>query len=421
MSIDFTLTEAQRALQMSTRELARTVLSDVAEQVRHLPTPEERFAATRPVYEQLVKAGLLRQLVPAPAGGEGGGMVDMAIVAEELYAVDASVSLTAFASLLGLLPVLLGGSPEQVQQFLPPFLSGDGAPLAGFCHSEPGGIANFDAAPPAAGVRTTARLDGEEWVINGEKRWVSSGTGWDGRGADLLTVVCRTAEDPGTPADQALSVIIVPGPAEGFVAGPAIDMVGHRAHLAPSFRFDNVRVAAANVIGGVGAGKALVEGSFAGTAALVGIFGAALMRAAFEFTLDFARREHRAGPQPIVDYQAVGYALADAKTRIEAVRWLSLRACHGLDTQEPAALELAVQAKIFGSETAVAVITDLMRVVGIESYDADNPLGRLLQDALALPIFDGGNLGVRRRQLHQLFRSPDYDPLATITPAPAAS
>src|SRR5258707_15808163 len=96
---------------------------------------------------------------------------------------------------------------------------------------------------------------------------------------------------------------------------------------------------------------------------------------------------------------------------IEATRYLSWRACHAVDTQSPAADELAIQAKIYGSETAVRVITDLMRVVGIDSYDHEAPLGRLLQDALALPIFDGGNMGIRRRQLHNLLKRPDYDAL----------
>ena len=96
---------------------------------------------------------------------------------------------------------------------------------------------------------------------------------------------------------------------------------------------------------------------------------------------------------------------------IEAVRYLSWRACHAVDTQSPAADELAIQAKIYGSETAVRVIVDLMRVVGTDSYDREAPLGRLLQDALALPILGGGNMGVRRRQLHNLLKRPDYDAL----------
>ncbi|MNV29101.1 Acyl-CoA dehydrogenase, short-chain specific [compost metagenome] len=127
--------------------------------------------------------------------------------------------------------------------------------------------------------------------------------------------------------------------------------------------------------------------------------------------MHFAKTQCRGGALPIIEHQAVGYALADAKTAIEASRYLNWRACHALDTQSPAALELALQAKIYGSETAVRVITDLMRVVGIDSYDHDLPLAGMLQDALVLPLFDGGNMGVRRRQLHELLRSPDYDPL----------
>jgi alkylation response protein AidB-like acyl-CoA dehydrogenase len=419
MAIDFTLTAEQRRLQLSVRELAQKVLGDVDEQLRHITDPDERFAATRPAYEQLVRAGLLQQLIPAPAGGKGEGIVELAVVAEELHAVDPGVSLTMFASLLGLLPMLLGGDPEQIQRHLPPFLAGTGAPLAAFCFSEPGGSANFDAPAPADGVRTTARLDGGEWVINGAKRWVSSGSGWDGAGADLLTVVCRTDTRPETAPDQALSVILVPRPVSGFGYDGAIDMLGHRGHLAPTFRLDDVRVPKDNVIGQAGAGKALVEGSFTATAALVGVFGVAMMRAAFDYAWRFACTENRGGAVPIIDHQAVGYALADAKTRIEAARYLSWKACHALDTQSPHALELAVQAKIFGSETAVSVITELMRVVGIESYDRDKPLARILQDALVLPLFDGGNLGVRRRQLHTLLRRPGYDPLAAAAAAEA--
>ena len=123
------------------------------------------------------------------------------------------------------------------------------------------------------------------------------------------------------------------------------------------------------------------------------------------------RTERRGGIHPIIEHQAVGYALVDAKIAIEAARYLSWRACHALDQQSPAAPELSIQAKVFGSETAVRVITDLMRIVGIDSYDRGLPLGDLLQDALALPIFDGGNMGIRRRQLHNLMKQPAYDPL----------
>lgn len=408
MAIDFTLTPQQRELQLEARRFAGDVLAG-ARLAESLPTPEERFLATRPAYEAMVAAGFLRKCIPIPAGGENAGLLDMAIMAEEFYSVNASITLTMLGTVLGLLPILLGGTSEQCGRLLGPFLKRSGAPLAGFCSSEPGGSANAASPPPGEGVRTSAKLEGGRWVINGRKKWVSSATGWDRKGADVLCVVCRTDSD--APPDKAISIIAVERPTPGIVFERAIDSVGHRAHLTPQFGLENVSAPQQNMLGQRGGGLALTAASFTGTAALVGIFGVALMRAAFEFALHFARTERRGGIHPIIEHQAVGYALADAKIAIEAARYLSWRACHAVDSQSPAADELAIQAKIFGSETAVRVIADLISVVGVESYDHEIPLGRLLQDALALPIFDGGNIGVRRRQLHTILKGPDYAPL----------
>ncbi|MFN5666158.1 acyl-CoA dehydrogenase family protein, partial [Bradyrhizobium sp.] len=258
MPIDFTLTKEQRELQMSARSFARTVLSGVADATRHLATPAERFAATRPFYEQVVKAGFLRRMIPAPLGGEGTGVFDMAIVAEEFQSVDVNVSLTLFGSLLGLMPVMLAGSPAQQKTFIAPFLERAGAPLAAFAFSEPGGSANFASPVPGTGLRTAAHLDGEDWVITGAKQWVSSATGWDGNGADLICVVCRT--DPAAAPDSAISVIAVPRPAggiKGIALERAADLMGHRAHLTPRFRLEQVRAPRDNVLGGAGGGLQL--------------------------------------------------------------------------------------------------------------------------------------------------------------------
>jgi nitroalkane oxidase len=408
VAIDFRLTARQRELQLQSRKFAREVLSPALE-AEALPTPEERFAATKPAYEAIIAAGFLRKCIPLSVGGENAGLIDTAIMAEELYAVNASVTLTLIGTVLGLLPVLIGGTNEQRDRLLPPFLKPAGAPLAGFCATEPGGSANAASPPPGEGVRTTARLSGDRWIIQGRKSWVSSATGWDRRGADVLSVLCRT--DPDAPPERSISVILVERPASGLVFERVIDSVGHRAHLLPQFGFQGVSVASGNILGSLGGGLALTAACFTGAAALVGIFAVGLMRAAFRFALDFARNERRGGIHPIIEHQAVGYALADAKMAIEATRYLCWRACRAVDLQSPGAEELAIEAKVFGSETAVRVLTDLMRVVGVESYDHALPLGRLLQDALALPLFGGGNIGVRRRRLHAILQRPEYDPL----------
>src|SRR5689334_3427009 len=170
MAIDFTLTAQQRDLQLAARKFAREVLTS-AGAAEALPTPEERFLATKPTYEAMVAAGYLRKCIPAPAGGENAGLIDMAILAEEFYSVNPSVTLTMLGTVLGLLPILLAGSPEQCGRLLDPFLKKSGAPLAGFCSSEPGGSANAASPPPGEGVRTTAKRVGGNWVINGQKKW----------------------------------------------------------------------------------------------------------------------------------------------------------------------------------------------------------------------------------------------------------
>jgi butyryl-CoA dehydrogenase len=164
VAIDFTLTAGQREMQAAARAFARDVLAGASQATFGLRTPEERFAATRPVYERMVQGGLLRQLVPSPLGGEGTGVLGLSLLAEELIAGDAGVALTLFATALGFTPVLVAGTPEQQRGFLAPFLVDDGAPLAAFAFSEPGGSANFASAEPGTGLRTTAKLDGDEWA-----------------------------------------------------------------------------------------------------------------------------------------------------------------------------------------------------------------------------------------------------------------
>ena len=203
-----------------------------------MPTPEERFALTKPAYEATIAAGFLRKCIPLSAGGESAGLTDIAILAEELYAVNASVTLTLIGTVLGLLPLLIGGTEEQRARLLRPFLKQAGAPLAGFCATEPGGSANAASSPPGEGVRTTAKLRGGRWIIEGRKSWVSSATGWDRKGADVLSVLCRT--DPEAPPERGISIIVVERPELGLVFERAIDSVGHRGHLLPQFNLKGV-------------------------------------------------------------------------------------------------------------------------------------------------------------------------------------
>jgi alkylation response protein AidB-like acyl-CoA dehydrogenase len=183
---------------------------------------------------------------------------------------------------------------------------------------------------PAGGMQTTARRDGGEWVITGQKHYTTNGTGWDRNGCELYTVVCRT--DPAAGADDALAVIAVPGSAPGITVADVYDKVGHRGVVTPRVHFDQVRVPAANLIGQPGrAGKRAVTGAFSWTAALIGAACVGTMRAAFEYALGFARSETRLGTVPVIEHQNVGFMLADVKMRIEACRYLTWKACHDFE------------------------------------------------------------------------------------------
>jgi alkylation response protein AidB-like acyl-CoA dehydrogenase len=410
MAIDFSLSDSQVKLQSNARDFASQVLGRVKDTISNIPKPDDRFYATRPFYEKMVEAGFLKALIPTEDGGTGMSTVDFAIATEELAAVDINVPSALLSTGLGLGAIIRFGSPEQRRQFLPPFLSTSGARLASLAFTEVTGGSNFDSPDPNVGVRTFARRDGDQWVISGQKHFTTNGTGWDGKGADLFTVVCRT--DPSKPPQESLAIIVVPGDSPGIEIAGILDTVGHRAVISPRIHFNEVRVPAANIIGKPGDGIAMTAKVFAWTAALIGAACTGVMRAAFDCAFKFAKTDNRSGPVPIIEYQNAGYMLADLKMRIEASRYLAWKACHYFDSTGGDGLEMAVIAKVYCSELAVQVVYDAMRLVGVDSYTDMLPLAALMQDALCFPLYDGGNMGVRRRQLHTLFRTPGYDPMA---------
>jgi alkylation response protein AidB-like acyl-CoA dehydrogenase len=410
MAIDFTLTDSQQELQKNAKDFAEGVLRPIVGRIDRAADGWEAFLAGREAYRQMAHAGFTKSFIPADYGGAGFSMLDFAIAAEELARVDVNVPTTLLGSGLGLQPVIQYGTPEQKERFLRPFAEdAEGDLLASYAFTDVGGGANFDSPDPGGGIQTLAGRDGDQWVITGQKHYTTNGTGWDKNGCHLYTVVCRT--DPAAGADEALAVIAVPGATPGITVVDVYDKIGHRGVVTPRVHFDEVRVPAANLIGEPGkTGKQIVAGAFSWTAALIGAACVGTMRAAFEYALDFTRSEKRLGTVPVIEHQNVGFMLADIKMRLEACRYLTWKACHDFERTGGRAQELAIMTKVYCSEAAVTTIYDCMRVVGIASYTKDlAPLERIMRDAMVFPLYDGGNQGVRRRQLHEMFRQPGYD------------
>lgn len=410
MAIDFTLSEEQMGLRKQARDFAEGVLSTVADTIAPFDDPLDRFRALKPIYQQMVDAGFIKGLVPKEYGGDGLTSLQFALAAEELARVDVNVPTAFIAGGVGLYPIVAGGTPEQKERFFAPFI--DGSPsLAAIAFSEAAGGANFDHPDPDFGVQTFAVPDGDEWVINGRKAYTTSASGWsDGEGVEVMSVVCRT--DPTKPPAESLAVIVIEKGTPGVEIVGMIDTIGHVASNSPVVEFKDVRVPLENLIGKPGDGLKLTKGAFSWSCASIGAAAVGRMRAAFEIAYDFTKTEKRSGSVPVLEHQNAGYMLADIKTRIEAGRYFAWKAADHFDKTGGLDRELSNMVKIYNSELSVQTVYDAMRLVGIDSYGDRTGLAPIMQDVLCFPVYDGGNMGVRRRHLHEMLLDPTYDHLA---------
>ncbi|KIW10948.1 hypothetical protein PV08_10247 [Exophiala spinifera] len=419
--IDFQLSPEQLALRNAVKGFARANLQSARSiyeaQGASSAAWEDRFRSTKPIYAEAVKAGLIKAQVPKELGGAGGPLIEAALVVEEFYAVETSASLTILGTGLGLTPLIMAGSAEH-NKFSKPFLDGTGTPLASLVFSEPGGSANF-AEEGASGFATVARLQGDEYIINGEKIWATNCSGWDDRGADVQCVLCRVEGSAAVEDVRGQTAIIVvtrediaKNDASAYSVLSHPETIGHTAVNGPHIRFKNLRVPRSNLLAPPGKGADLVEMTFTASAALVGAMGVGIMRQTFDRVLAWAKENRRGSKQAMIHKQSVADLLIRIKTRCEATRALVWKAacCFG-STRFGA--ELCYEAKIFGSESAVDCVTDAINLVGVSAYSRAQPFGDLLNDAIVLPIFDGGNVGVRRRQIEAIFAQDAYDPWET--------
>jgi alkylation response protein AidB-like acyl-CoA dehydrogenase len=166
--VDFNLSSEQKQLRANAKAFAQTVLSTAPKLYSALPTQNERFRSTLPIYQDAVRSGLIKGQIPIALGGTSNGLIDAAIVVEEFHAAEPSTAITILGTGLGLTPLILAGSKAQHEKFLAPFLKQEGEMLASFMHSEPGGTANW-LEKGAPGLQTTAYREGDEWIVNGEK------------------------------------------------------------------------------------------------------------------------------------------------------------------------------------------------------------------------------------------------------------
>ncbi|MCJ1398432.1 hypothetical protein MMC11_001630 [Xylographa trunciseda] len=372
MPVDFHLSPVEQGVRSAAAAFAAGPLKDAKKTYMKYQHHHERFQSTRPIYQQAVAGGLIKGQIGPHFGGSGGTLIEAAILVEEMYTVEPSASLTIFSTGLGLTPINLAGKPEH-KEFLAPFLSGEGAPLASMVFSEPGGVANY-LEKGAPGLLTTATLEGDEWVLNGEKIWATNSAGWDFEGADLQCVVCRTTTPSSDEPADAIMILLVtindikrnaPG---AFKLLRQVSTAGHTACSGPHIKYTNLRVPAKNVLCPPGTGASVVSGAFDCTAVLVGAMSVGIMRAAFDAALAFAKGDNRRGASELLTRQAVADLLSGIKMQTEACRALTWKAANCLENgpgDYNARRELALAAKIYCSDTCTKAVTEAINVVGM--------------------------------------------------------
>ncbi|KIV82545.1 hypothetical protein PV11_04647 [Exophiala sideris] len=423
----FALNERQKTAKAKAASLAKDILTPAYDIYSKHPDQLTRFRATRPFYAKAVQAGMVQAMIPQADGGSSASWVDVAIALEEYYRVDASITIHAVSTALGLLPLMIGGTPEQKKKYFAPFINGEGDHLASLTHSEPGGTANF-LEKGGKGLGVTAKKVGDQYIINGEKLWTTNSAGWDGRGATLSLLCVRYSEtggpeDPNVdPADNVMILgvtrdVVTQNPPEAYQLLGEPDLMGHVGVSGPHTRYVNFKVPAENVIFDRGEAVPVIEKAFGVTAPLVGAFAIGTMRAAFERALEFARKDDRGGSMAIVQRQSVADLLINAKIKIDTSRLLVYKALDGLENgpgDHSARFETCLAAKIYATDCAVPQVFECMQVVGMTSYAERTTFPRLLADAACFALFDGGNTGIRRRQFQRLLCGPDYQPWASL-------
>ena len=366
--MDFDLSAEQKLIQSTVRDFARQEIAPVAEELDR----EKRFPYE--IVAKLGELGLMGIPFPQEYGGGGGDTLSYALAIEELARIDASVCITVAAhTSLGTMPIYLWGTDEQKRDWLPELTAGKR--LAAFGLTEP------EAGSDAGNVRTTARLDDGEWVVNGAKQFITNS------GTDITGCVTITAVTGGSNGRKEVSNIIVPNGTPGYEIGEAYRKMGWNASDTRPLSFDDARVPEANLLGPRGDGFKqflhILDGGRIGVAAM----GVGMAQGALDEALKYAK-ERRAFGQPISKFQAIQAKIADISSEIEAARLLTYKAAIQKERGESFTLT-AAQAKLKTGRLAVRACEEAVQIHGGYGYIEEYPVCRFYRDAKILTIGEG--------------------------------
>jgi len=339
------------------------------------------------VYGALVKAGFHAVHIPERYGGAGADAIATAIVIEEVARVCASSSLIPAGNKLGTTPLLLSASEELKQQVLPRVASGE----AMFSYA----LSEREAGSDAASMRTRAVRDGEHWVLNGTKVFIT------GAGVSAYYTVMAVT-DPGQGA-RGISAFVVHQDDPGFSVGPKERKLGINGSPTCEIYFEDCTIPADRIIGAPGTGFGTALATLDHTRLTTGAQALGLAQGAIDAALAYVKQRHQFG-RPIADFQGVQFMLADMAMRTEAARQLVYSAAAKAERGEPGLTFHSAAAKVFASDTAMSVTTDAVQLFGGYGYTRDFPVERMMRDAKITQIYEGTNQINRIIMARQLLR-----------------
>lgn len=379
--VGFDFNEEQKQLQDLTREFTANEISPVAAGYdREAKFPDE-------VIRKAWELGLMNVQVPEAYGGPGLGVLEDCIIAEEVGVGCTGIGTSMMSNGLAEGPLLVAGSEEQKKRYL-----GQMVEEYGFCAYA---VTEPDAGSDVAGIKTTAKKVGDDYVINGQKMWITNAaqSAW-------FFVLAYTDKDAGY---KGMTAFVLPADTPGITIGKHEEKMGQRASDTRGIIFDEVKVSSANRLGTDGDGWKIAMGAFDHSRPFVAAAAVGLAKCALQHSIRYSAERKTFGV-PIARHQAISFMIADMAMNIEAARLLVMKSAWKADTGKPNTLE-AAYAKAFSADMAMKAATDSVQIFGGYGYSQEYPVEKLMRDAKIFQIYEGTSQIQRVIIGRELFRS----------------
>jgi len=356
------------------------MIVDIARQItdeRIIPNRaelDEKHEFPRSILNEMAQADLFGVPIPEEYGGFGGGCLEISLAVEELGRGCVGVGTAFAANFLGVYPIIIAGSEEMKQKYLPAVASGE--KFGAF------GLTEANAGSDASGIQTTAVLDGDEWVLNGTKQWITNGGE-----AQIYTVVAITDRSRGP---RGASLFVVEEGDPGFSCGPKEKKMGIRASSTTELIFKDCRIPIDRLVGRKGTGFITVMKTLDLSRPGIAALGVGLAQGALDEATRYAKQRKQFG-KPIIAFQAVQHLLADMAIGIESARALVYGAAKHIQAHPKDMSKVSSMCKVYATDVAMKVTTDAVQVMGGYGYMAEYPVEKMMRDAKILQIYEGTN------------------------------